>query len=108
MLSTLVEERDGLLNSAGCGINSTNELLSENTFNIYPNPSNGIVYINSQINPNKNVSIYIIDLLGHEIQRFENNSFPFELNLNELPNGSYLLKFETGSSSITKKLFLSK
>jgi hypothetical protein len=108
MLSTLVEERDGLLNSAGCGINSTNEILSENTFNIYPNPSNGIVYINSQINPNKNVSIYIIDLLGHEIQRFENNSFPFELNLNELPNGSYLLKFESGSSSITKKLFLSK
>jgi hypothetical protein len=108
MLSTLFGDRDGLLTSSGCGTISVNELFSLNTFNLYPNPSDGNVIINSQINGIKNVTISLFDLQGKEIQTFENSSFPFEMNLNELPNGSYLIKFQTGNQSVTKKLFLSK
>lgn len=108
MLSTLFGDRDGLLTSSGCGTISVNELLSLNTFNLYPNPSDGNVVINSQINGINNVTISLFDLQGKEIQTFENSSFPFEMNLNELPNGSYLIKFQTGNQSVTKKLFLSK
>ena len=108
MLSTLFGARDGLLTSSGCGTISVNEYLPENSFNLYPNPSNGNVVINSQINGIKNVTISLFDLLGNEIQAFENNSFPFEMNLSDLPNGSYLIKFQSGNQSLTKKLFLSK
>lgn len=108
MLSTLFGARDGLLTSMGCGTISVTEYLPENSFNLYPNPSDGIVIINSQIDGNKNVTISLFDLQGKELQTFENSSFPFEMNLNELPNGSYLIKFQTGYQSITKKLFLSK
>jgi Secretion system C-terminal sorting domain/Pregnancy-associated plasma protein-A len=108
MLSTLFGARDGLLTSPGCGTISVNEYLPENSFNLYPNPSNGNVVINSQINGIKNVTISLFDLLGNEIQVFENNSFPFEMNLSDLPNGIYLIKFQSGNQSVTKKLFLSK
>lgn len=108
MLSTLFGDRDGILTSSGCGINSLNELFSENTFNLYPNPSDGNVIINSQINGINNVTISLFDLQGKKIQTFENSSFPFEMNMNELPNGSYLIKCQTGNQSVTKKLFLSK
>jgi hypothetical protein len=108
MLSTLFGDRDGLLTSSGCGTTYVNELFSENTFSLYPNPSGGNVVINTQMNGIKNVTISLFDLLGNEIHTFENNSFPFEMNLNELPNGSYLIKFQTGNQSVTKKLFLSK
>jgi hypothetical protein len=108
MLSTLFGARDGLLTSSGCGTISVNEYLPENSFNLYPNPSNGNVVINSQINGIKNVTISLFDLLGNEIQVFENNSFPFEMNLSDLPNGSYLIKFQSGNQSVTKKLFMSK
>jgi hypothetical protein len=108
MLSTLFGDRDGLLTSSGCGTISVNELFSENSFTLYPNPSDGNVVINSQMNGIHNVIISLFDLQGKEIQTFENSSFPFEMNLNELPNGSYLIKLQTGNQSVTKKLFLSK
>lgn len=108
MLSTLFGARDGLLTSSGCGTISVTEYLAENSFNLYPNPSEGNVVINSQIDGIKDVKISLFDLQGKEIQTFENNSFPFEINLSELPNGSYLIKFQTGYQTLTKKLFLSK
>lgn len=108
MLSTLFGERDGLLTSQGCGTASLQEFLPENSFNLYPNPSDGKVVINSQIDAIKDVKISLFDLQGKELQTFENNSFPFEMNLSNLPNGSYLIKFQTGDQSLTKKLFLSK
>jgi len=108
MLSTLFGERDGLLTSQGCGTASLQEFLPENSFNLYPNPSDGNVVINSQIDGIKDVKISLFDLQGKELQTFENNSFPFEMNLSNLPNGSYLIKFQTGYQTLTKKLFLSK
>jgi hypothetical protein len=108
MLSTLFGERDGLLTSQGCGTASLQEFLPENSFNLYPNPSDGNVVINSQIDGIKDVKISLFDLQGKELQTFENNSFPFEMNLSNLPNGSYLIRFQTGDQSLTKKLFLSK
>lgn len=108
MLSTLFGARDGLLTSPGCGTISVTEYLAENSFNLYPNPSEGTVVINSQIDGIKDVKISLFDLQGKELQTFENNSFPFEINLSELPNGSYLIKFQTGYQTLTKKLFLSK
>lgn len=108
MLSTLFGARDGLLTSPGCGTISVTEYLAENSFNLYPNPSEGTVVINSQMDGIKDVKISLFDLQGKELQTFENNSFPFEINLSELPNGSYLIKFQTGYQTLTKKLFLSK
>lgn len=110
MQSALNGDRAGLLTSLGCSSPSaTNEFLLENTFNIYPNPSNGNFIINAQLTKNENVSITLYNLLGAKIQQFDNvSNYPFVMSLNDLPNGSYFIKFNSGNNTITKKVFISK
>ena len=110
MQSALNGDRAGLLTSLGCSSPSTiNEVLLENTFNIYPNPSNGNFIINAQLTKNENVSITLYNLVGAKIQQFDNvNNYPFLMSLNDLPNGSYFIKFNSGNNTITKKVFVSK
>ncbi len=110
MQSALNGDRAGLLTSLGCGSPlAINEVLLENTFNIYPNPSNGNFIINAQLTKNENVSISLYNLLGAKIQQFDNvSSYPFQMSLKDLPNGSYFIKFNSGNNAITKKIFISK
>jgi hypothetical protein len=110
MQSALNGDRAGLLTSLGCGSPvGINEVLLENTFNIYPNPNNGNFIVNAQLTKTENVSISLYNLLGAKIQEFNNvKSYPFQMNLNDLPNGSYFIKFNSGNNTITKKVFISK
>ncbi len=110
MQSALNGDRAGLLTSLGCGSpTGINEVLLQNTFNIYPNPNNGNFIVNAQLTKNENVSISLYNLLGAKIQEFSNvKSYPFQMNLNDLPNGSYFIKFNSGNNTITKKVFISK
>ena len=110
MHAALNVERAGLLTSLGCSISSTiNEVLLENTFDIYPNPNNGNFIINAQLTKNEVVSITLYNLLGSKIQQYDNvSTYPFLMSLNDLPNGSYFIKFNNGNYTITKKVFISK
>ncbi len=59
--------------------------LNPSKISVYPNPTNGIVYVNSKEKVNK---LELYNLNGQKIK--ETNSV--ELNLNELPKGIYILK----------------
>ncbi len=110
MQAALNGDRAGLLTSLGCSSPvAINEVLLENTFNIYPNPSNGDFIINAKLTKNENVSIILYNLLGAKIQQFDNvSSYPFQMSLKDLPNGSYFIKFNSGNNALTKKIFISK
>lgn len=59
-----------------------------NSYQIYPNPTSGILYIESK-HPILNISAY--NLLGQQIQaKTENN----QIDLSEIQNGIYLIKVE--------------
>jgi len=81
------------------------------SFGIYPNPSPdkhiSIVYDGANANAINNVSIF--SLTGAKVydKKLQNNGFAnAELNLSNLNAGVYILKFESGAYSTTKKIVL--
>jgi hypothetical protein len=89
-------------------LNSNEEL---NEFTIYPNPSNGVISIQSTYNQIGSIKIY--DLKGSLV--FKSNlsenkkvSKYKTLNVDHLPNGIYILSYKIDSRKISKKLIINK
>ncbi len=110
MLAALNGDRAALLTSLGCSApTGIKEVSLENMFNIYPNPNNGNFIINTQLTKTENISISLYNLLGAKIKQFDYvKSYPLQMNLNDLPNGSYFIKLNSGNNVLTKKVFISK
>lgn len=110
MNAALNGDRAGLLTSLGCGTpGSVGEVSLDNSIEIFPNPSNGNFTINAINLKPDNISIIAYDLLGSKIHEFKNiKTFPFKMDLNELSNGIYYFKINSGDKSITKKITISK
>ena len=64
-------------------------VISELEFNLYPNPTNGEVWISSKGQTGQ-LQIELLDIQGRKIKEF--NSFSGNLNLGELNDGLYLLR----------------
>jgi len=83
------------------------------TFGVYPNPSTdkkiNLIYEMPSGNSDKNV-VTIYSITGAQMYQttIDNNSgfFSKELDLNFLNSGMYLLKFDSGDYSTTKKIIL--
>ncbi|OPZ97510.1 MAG: hypothetical protein BWY70_01482 [Bacteroidetes bacterium ADurb.Bin408] len=84
--------------------NTENHQL-ENNFTVFPNPSNGIVNITSQVS---NYEIRIINLLGETVYINASGNTSGVYDLNHLPCGIYVLKITTLKNQFTVKLFLNK
>lgn len=111
MESALYGDRAGLLTSLGCSAPTglLNEVSLENSFEIFPNPSNGNFTVDTHMLKFDNISISVYDLLGSKIQKFENiKSFPFKMDLNDLSNGIYYFKINSGDKTITQKVIIAK
>ncbi|MEO8760250.1 MAG: PHB depolymerase family esterase [Bacteroidia bacterium] len=82
------------------GINAN----TENGIKIYPNPSNGILNINSQ----KNIkTIKVLNLLGEVVYSKETNDKENSINLKHLPTGIYFIFIQDEDNSfISKKIIL--
>ncbi len=67
-------------------------------FNIYPNPSNGVIYVSSEV-VRFNVNVEVLTMTGYLVHRQEiiecNFARPIEINLSHLSEGVYLIKFQT-------------
>ncbi|WP_179333261.1 T9SS type A sorting domain-containing protein [Winogradskyella costae] len=96
-------------------------LLSVNTvnaeelgFTTYPNPTNGVSYIEFTPQTTGNVSIEVFDINGRNVGRiFNEEAYPgkvykAEFNASNLAAGLYVYKITTGNSSITKKFVVTK
>jgi len=76
---------------------------------IYPNPSNGIIYLRLANPVEENITITVFDMLGKELKQIhldKNELQAQELNLYQQPKGFYLLKVQTGNDVFVKKIQL--
>ena len=77
----------------------TNEIKEEIQLNVYPNPSNGFVYIESSAKAQSNIKrkfeeMYLMDISGKILQQIPtSDKDKIKLDLYNLPNGMYILKF---------------
>ena len=74
---------------------------------IYPNPSNGIVFIKSGELSADNCTISVYDMsagLVHKMTASLNNIV--NLDLTHLKRGAYFLKIRSGDKTITKRIVI--
>ena len=71
-------------------------------FNIYPNPSNGIVYLENNSN-HKIDSVIVYSISGNKVFELVQNNIQF-LDLSHVTNGLYFIKITSEGNSITNKL----
>ncbi len=87
---------DTITQSVSVIANSINTLNSSSNTTIYPNPTNGLVEIISDLNYN---NISVIEISGKEIIRFGNEK---KLDLTFLPKGMYLLNLMNNKEIVAK------
>ena len=68
--------------------------------NLYPNPASNVFYVNSQ----EVSQVEIYDLSGKLVKSTQNISNG--ISVNELSNGIYIVKIQSGKNSISKKLII--
>lgn len=73
------------------------ELLA---FNVYPNPANGFLQIDFELNDNAPVELTIFDITGRLliIETSDTKSYHAKVETNELKNGLYILNMQAKSS----------
>ena len=88
-----------------CNINSINELIINNQFDIYPNPTRSFFSIQDRNNlTDDNFSLTILDLQGKLIQQFIMNKENKQIDISHFKKGIYFAKIETSIGVITKKI----
>jgi hypothetical protein len=75
----------------------------ENLISIYPNPTNNKINITNLPN-NVNISIY--NILGEIVKSIHIESNATEINVQDLVEGSYILKIENNQETIVKKIVI--
>jgi len=88
-------------------INSLNENLIR--FNIYPNPSNGIVTISGEVNIPDRYNLTLVNILGQVIFNetiFISKDWSKQIDLNEFSEGIYWFTISNEINLISKKIIL--
>ena len=88
-------------------------VLLDNTFTIYPNPSTeGTSTMNFELNEvSTTANVYLTDMLGKKVMNVFSGSLAatehnFSINTSQLTSGIYFVSLETDDKRITKKLIV--
>ncbi len=84
------------------------DVVSDASFNVYPNPSSGLFKITTKNNID-DYQISIIDALGKVIfeQNFQNSvNAEFEVDLSGFTKGIYVVRLQNNNSNLTKRLII--
>lgn len=87
------------------GPTSINETNASNSFQVYPNPSTGVVFIKTN---NEKGDIAVCDMMGREIVKQTLNGENTKLDMRIFSNGIYQVKIKTSGSVFTYKFVLNK
>lgn len=85
---------------------SIEEIDSDLSLSIYPNPSNGIIRLDS--NYGLEGRVQVINLLGKVVFETETSLNNAELNLGDIQSGTYFIKIMAGGSQVMKKIIINK
>ena len=88
------------------GSTAINNLNAADNFQIYPNPSTGIVFVKTNDQPGE---LSVCDMLGREMMKqILHQNEKTEIHLDNLLNGMYQIKIKTSGSIAMKKIVLNK
>ncbi|MGB1243771.1 MAG: T9SS type A sorting domain-containing protein, partial [Chitinophagales bacterium] len=86
-----------------CESVSTNDLDLEARFDIFPNPTNGSIFVQMKENYSPFESqLYLSDVFGRKVKVFPINQNVLEIS--ELPNGVYFVILEMDGQKYGKKV----
>lgn len=85
-----------------CSVASLTEINISNDFDVYPNPSNDILYIKSS--NSEGIAVTIYDLLGHEVFQSQTKQNIIEINLGDFQKGIYQVKISQGNLVVVKSV----
>ncbi|NOZ35790.1 MAG: T9SS type A sorting domain-containing protein [Chlorobi bacterium] len=77
--------------------------LTDNAIKIYPNPAQNTLFVKDMHNISE---LSIVNVLGKTIDSYPVNSDFTELNINNLKNGLYFIRFNTNSGKFFVKTFV--
>ena len=77
-----------------------------NNFDIYPNPTSSFINISNNELLNKETTISIYNILGENIMNLNMEKFESlkTINIENLPNGNYIIKIDDGENNIYEKI----
>ncbi|MEO8150015.1 MAG: T9SS type A sorting domain-containing protein [Bacteroidia bacterium] len=81
-----------------------NQVLTDNSFNVFPNPSKGMFTIETKDNSGFNVLLY--DLVGKEILNRNLNGTRAIIETRNICSGIYFLKISDGEKQFIRKLII--
>jgi len=86
------------------------QLIADYSFDLYPNPSSGVVTLSVKDQSYKDIEIEIYDALGRKSETDINtNGFDeYTINMQSYPEGLYIVRIKTNGYVINKKLILSR
>jgi hypothetical protein len=91
-------------------LTAINESLNGNMIGIYPNPTTGIITLNTSALTSSSLKITLSDAVGKivMVKNFRLPAHEQSLDLSALNNGIYLIHVEDGNGSFNQKLVLNK
>lgn len=81
----------------------------EKSVSVYPNPSNGMVYITLSGFKGKRTELRVMNVIGNVIHReilTDNETTRKDLNLSNLASGLYYIKLQTNDYSEIRKIII--
>ncbi|MBM3435694.1 MAG: T9SS type A sorting domain-containing protein [Bacteroidetes bacterium] len=86
--------------------------LNDGLINLYPNPAKGMLTLELKSAKSGEVRVSIIDFIGKvvfdESYLFSQGVDTKSINLNNIPDGLYFIRLNSGDNSYSKKLIISK
>ncbi len=77
-----------------------NEVSRASDINCYPNPVNDILYFKYPVNGSLNIDIY--NILGTKVKSFIHDGKTTQVNVSDLNNGVYFVRFKDGANVYSK------
>lgn len=101
---------DAFLVKIGTQTGLDNFLIDKDEFNIYPNPTNGLVQLDFIANASGITDIIVLDLIGR-VQNKEQRMLTvgqnkINLDISALSKGVYIVQLNNGQNKITRKVVL--
>ena len=98
-------------NGGGVGLNEISTESSQNTLNIFPNPTSNQTTIFFKLHEQDEITLSLFSLSGQEIRQMfsgkkSQGTHRFEIDCSNLSNGIYLVKLQSGNEIITQKLLV--
>ncbi len=91
-------------NPNGGGNNTSLEVIDENIFSIYPNPTTGLISISSTLGTNE-YSISILNSVGQKVLvPVQNNGASYQVDLGSFAAGIYFVEVKTANGKSLKKI----